>query len=197
MNKALRIRAVKWARNLIHNATTVRNWTHEIAEINLARAWLAGARALDRWHVKNRPNVRVLNHQAEVIRQLKGTVADLTERLRPKPVADATFRDVFNAWGREDVGAFVKAPNADVVRDQYGTLWVRERNRMRSIETDTGDSLDYWLFGLKRPEGMSDADLRDILRDRAFADIIKLVAEADRQRQISNAILDQRPAWGF
>jgi hypothetical protein len=46
-----------------------------------------------------------------------------------------------------------------------------------NVETATGDDLDYHLFGVKRPAGMSDYELRNILRDRSFAEIIKSIHE--------------------
>lgn len=56
MNKLIRARAAKWARKLIANRHTVRNWTHENAQDYLEQAYQAGARSMDRWH---RQRVRV------------------------------------------------------------------------------------------------------------------------------------------
>jgi hypothetical protein len=162
---------------------TVRNWSRSGAEEYLALAWLAGARALDTWH-RARHGQRVVDHQAEVIAALKARVAELSD---PKPMAidSDTFVGVFKAWGREDVGTFLKAEarNADAVRDQYGTVWVREQRRVRSIETESGADLDRWLHGLKRPEGMTDEQLRHVLRDRSFAEIIARIKYWPREPQ--------------
>lgn len=50
MNKIAIELARAWALRLIGNVHTVRNWTHEDAQLFLERAWLAGANHMDRWH---------------------------------------------------------------------------------------------------------------------------------------------------
>ncbi len=68
-------RAERYAAALIAAQNTVRNWTHEQAGVNLAGAYMAGYRSASR--ARKAVNLRVLDHQAEVIRLLKDKVAEL------------------------------------------------------------------------------------------------------------------------
>lgn len=54
MNKLIRAKAARWARQHIDKRTTptVRNWVAADALNHLAQAYLAGARSMDAWHRK-------------------------------------------------------------------------------------------------------------------------------------------------
>jgi hypothetical protein len=74
-----------------------------------------------------------------------------------------------------DLVGYLRACGRPLMVPEPAAPWRRWPVPRPSIETATGAALDYYLFGVKRPAGMSDDVLRAILRNRAFADVIAMV----------------------
>lgn len=102
MNKALKARAKKWGQTLIAREHTVRNWTHEDAQGFLERAWLAGARCLDRWHRGPFSELARLRQANQDMRMAMLNGLPELERLRK---VDHAAKLVVAAWWRDGINS--------------------------------------------------------------------------------------------